>query len=125
MHQGKFDSVTIDAGEDLSANQYFAIAIDGTIADTAATAFGLIQNKPPSSGRRTHVAYAGQMKGRAGAAIALGASLTVTTSGFLITTSATSGSSTPSVGKALAAANSGDTFPGLFNFATADVTAFA
>lgn len=115
MHQGKFDTVTLDAGEDLSANQYFAIAVDGTIADTSLTAYGLIQNKPAASGRRTMVAYSGQMKYRAGAAISAGAQLMVTTSGWIITATSLG----VMVGKTLAAASSGDTAPGLFNFLNA------
>jgi len=112
MIQGKFDTVTIAAGEDLSPNQYHAIAIDGTIADTSITAFGLLQNKPSASTRSATIGYAGHLKGRAGAAVLVGAALMVTTSGWIIT--ATSAGNV--IGKGLLAANSGDTFPGLFNF---------
>lgn len=112
MHQGKFETVNIASGEDLSANQYHAVAVDGTIADTSATAYGLIQNKPAASGRASTLGYSGQMKYRAGAAISAGAQLMVTTSGWIIT--ATSAGN--AIGKTLAAANSGDTSPGLFNF---------
>ena len=112
MHQNKFDPVTIESGEDLTANQYHAVAVDGTIADTSITAFGLLQNRPGASGRGATLGYAGQMKARAGAAISVGAALMVTTSGWIIT--ATSAGNV--IGKGLSAANSGDTFPGLFNF---------
>jgi hypothetical protein len=116
MHQGKFETVTLDAGADLSAAQYKAVAVGGTIAADS-SAIGLLQNKPGASGRRATVGYAGQMKAYAGAAITAGARVTVTTSGWLITATSANIDGGFVVGKALAAANSGDLFPGLFNFA--------
>lgn len=111
MHQGKFETVALNAGADLSAAQYKAVVVAGTIAANN-TAIGLLQNKPSASGRRATVGYSGQMKAYAGAAISAGAGVSVTTSGFLITVS----SGDLGVGRALAAANSGDLFPGLFDF---------
>jgi len=115
--QNKYDSVAISAGADLSAGQYKVINIGGTLALSGATSFGILQNKPAASGRAATVGYTGIMKARAGAAIAVGAGLDVTSNaaggGWVITV--TSGSA--AVGKALYAANSGDTFTGLFNFA--------
>lgn len=115
MHQNKFLTLTVAAGADLSAVQYKAIAIGGTIAATSELSFGLLQNKPAASGRQATLGYLGQMKAYAGAAITLGADIMVTTSGFLI--AATSGSLVS--GQALLAANSGDLFPGVFNFVNA------
>lgn len=112
MYQGKFETVTILAGADLSAAQHKVVIVAGTIAADSITAIGLLQNKPDASGKHATIGYVGQMKAYAGAGISQGASVMVTTSGFLITT--TSGSINS--GKALAAANSGDLFPGVFNF---------
>lgn len=112
MHQGKFDTVTVDAGADLSAMQYKAIAVGGTIAATTTLTVGLLQNKPGASGRRAALAYHGQMKAYAGAAITVGAKVMVTTSGFII--AATSAGNV--AGLALATAASGDLMTGLFNF---------
>jgi uncharacterized membrane protein len=111
--QNKFESVTIAAGADLSLAQHKAIAVGGTIAATSVAAFGLLQNKPSEIGIGATVGYSGIMKAKAGAAISAGAGLAVTNSGFIITV--TSGSA--AIGKALVAANSGDMFQGLFNFA--------
>ncbi len=115
MHQGPFSTVIIEAGADLSAVQHKAIVVAGTIAATSETAIGLLQNKPEDN-RAATVGWHGQMKAYAGAAISVGAVLMVTTSGFIIT--ATSAGNC--IGQALVAANSGDLFPGLFNFLGAD-----
>ena len=112
MHQGKFDTITVAAGADLSTHQHKAIAIGGTIAASSTLSMGLLQNKPAASGRSATLGYAGQMKAYAGAAITTGAVLMITTSGFVIT--ATSAGNV--CGKALATAASGDLFPGIFNF---------
>lgn len=109
---GYLSSVPFDAGEDLSAAQYHAVQIGGTLATTGANAIGLIQNKP-ESGQDGTAGFMGRSRYRAGAAVAAGAQLTVTTSGWLIT--ATSGSYP--VGKALGAIGSGGIAEGIFNFA--------
>ena len=116
MHQGKFDTISLDAGADLSAAQHKAIAVGGTIAATSTAAMGLLQNKPAASGRHATVAYLGHMKAYAGAAISAGANVQVTTSGFIITSTSLGNS----VGKAITAANSGDLFDGIFNFVGGD-----
>jgi hypothetical protein len=116
MHQGKFETVTIAAGADLSARQYKAIAIGGTIAATSTATVGLLQNRPAAVGRSATLGYHGQMKGYAGAAISAGAQVQVTASGYLITS--TSNGNT--IGVALTAAASGALFPGLFNFIAGD-----
>lgn len=116
MHQGKFATVSIDAGADLSTHQYKAIAIGGTIAATSTAAIGLLQNKPGASGRHATLGYHGQMKAYAGAAITAGAPVQVTTSGFIIASTSLGNS----IGVALTAAASGDLFPGLFNFISGD-----
>ena len=119
MNEGKFETVTILAGADLSAAQHKVVVVAGTIAANSITAIGLLKNRPDASGKHATIGYAGHMKGWAGASISKGASVMVTTSGWLITT--TSGSINS--GKALEAANSGDLFPGIFNFANGNAIA--
>ena len=96
------ESIPVVAGADLSAAQYKAIAIGGTIAATGVAAMGILQNKP-ESGEDAQLGWHGRSRYRAGAAVSAGAQLTVTTSGWLIT--ATSGTNV--VGKALGAVTSG------------------
>ena len=118
---GKFMSIQLTAGADLntgggSGAQYKAVAVGGTIA-AAATAIGLIQNKP-KNGEDLMVGYLGHMKGVAGAAITAGARVLVTTSGYLITAT---GANVP-CGRALATAASGATVEGLFDFTNAGIS---
>ena len=110
--QGPFDAIVIAAGADLSTHQHKAIAIGGTIAATSTLAIGLLQNKPGAAGRQATVGWHGHMKAYAGASMAVGVKVMVTTSGF-ITTATSAGNI---VGKILTAANSGDLVDGLFHF---------
>lgn len=112
MHQGKFETVTISAGADLSGAQYKAIAIGGTIAATSALTIGFLQNKPAASGRQATVGYTGHMKAYAGGALTAGDDVQVTTSGYI--TAATSAGNI--CGKVLTTAASGDLVDGLFHF---------
>ena len=107
------DSIPVKATEDLSNTQYKAIDIDGTIAAAGSTAIGIQQNKG-ASGRDITAGYAGRSRFVAGDTVAVGARLTVTTSGYCITV--TSGDAI--VGRALSAVASGETSEGIFNFAT-------
>lgn len=79
----------VDAGADLSAAQYKAVTIGGTIAANGATSVGLLQNKP-ENGLDASLGTNGRSRYVAGAAVAAGAQITITTSGYAIT--ATSGS---------------------------------
>lgn len=113
--------IQVTAGQDLNTGggvgaQYKAIAIGGTIA-AAATAIGLLQNKP-KIGEDASLAYYGHMKGVAGAAITAGARLMVTTSGYIITAT---GAVIP-CGRALATCASGASVEGLFDFMPAGVS---
>ncbi|HFD31309.1 MAG TPA: hypothetical protein ENJ28_01155 [Gammaproteobacteria bacterium] len=111
--QGETLKITVKANEDLTSRQYHVIEVDGTLANDVNAAAGIICNKP-ESGQGATVDVLGMMKGKAGAAIAAGVGVTVTTSGWLIT--ATSG--TGVVGKSLnVAVGSGETFSFLGNFA--------
>lgn len=110
------DMVPLIAGADLSGDGtiHKAIAIGGTIAATNAATVGLLKTKA-RSGEGISVAYRGEMKAFAGAAITAGARLAITTSGFVITTA----DSRSSVGRAMETAASGDLFRGLFDFVNA------
>lgn len=105
---------TVIASVDLSALQHRVVRVTGDLADNNAEAYGVLQNKP-QSGEHASVAISGIMKAVAGAAIAAGASLAVTNSGFIIT--ATSGTGV-SIGKNKnVAVGSGATFAFVGNFA--------
>ncbi|MCK5609665.1 hypothetical protein KAR91_47770 [Candidatus Pacearchaeota archaeon] len=108
------ESIPLAAGADLSASQYKAVVVAGTIAADGDTAIGIQQNKPAASGRDLTVGYAGRSRYYAGAAVVAGARLTVTTSGWF--TTVVSGGAI--VGRALAAVSSGGIGEGIFNFAT-------
>lgn len=112
--RGWAQQATIVAGADLRTMQYKVIAMDGTISATSSTAVGILINKP-NNGEFATVDWLGQMKGYAAVAITRGARLAVTTSGYL--TPVTVSGSIP-VGKAMEAANSGDLFTLLGDFAT-------
>lgn len=107
------ESIPVTAGADLSGAQYKAVVIGGTIAADG-TAVGILQNKPAASGRDAQVGYLGRSRYVAGAGVAAGANLSVTTSGYLITT--TSGS--PVQGRAIGSVSSGGIGEAIVNFAS-------
>lgn len=107
------ESIPLAAGADLSAAQYKAVVVGGTIAADA-TALGILQNKPAASGRDATVGFLGRSRYVANAAISAGALLTVTTSGYMSTV--TSGQAC--IGRAIAAVSSGAIGEGIFNFAS-------
>jgi hypothetical protein len=105
---------TIIASVDLSALQNRVVRVTGDLADDNGEAYGVLQNKP-QSGEHATVAVHGVVKSVAGAAIAAGAPLSVTNSGFVITTVSGTG---VSIGKNKnVAVGSGDVFKYLANFA--------
>lgn len=110
----------IVAGADLSDDeQYKAIAIGGTIAASGTAAIGILCNKP-KSGEDAAVTWWGREKFYAGAAVAAGAQVTVTTSGWFIT----AGSGDAVVGRnGSSAVASGAIGEGMFNFANASMLA--
>ena len=112
------ESVPVKAGADLSAAQYKAVTVSGTIAANNTTALGILQNKPDASGKDATVAYAGRVRYYAGGAVAAGNRLTVTTSGWVTAT----GSNQIGVGTALGAVSSGGIGEGIFNFTGAKST---
>lgn len=84
-------TITLEAGQNLSAMQYFFVtqaAGDGQIDPTAITAraTGVLQNAPAAAGRAATVAIAGSVsKVSAGAAFARGANLAADANGQAIT----------------------------------------
>lgn len=111
---GEHWSIALKAGADLSALQYRVVEVDGTMAVSNETAFGVLQNHP-QSGEHATIAFEGHLKAYAGAAVTAGAMVMVASGGWLI--AATSGMGR--VGKAVAAASSGGLVEGIFNFTTA------
>lgn len=107
-------TITVQSGADHSGggSQFKAVAIGGTIAAANTAAVGILQNNP-KSGEHMTVAYMGRMKAYAGGAIAAGAAVKVTTSGYLVAVASGDGA----VGKATLAANSGSIFEFIGNFA--------
>jgi hypothetical protein len=87
----------------------------GLLANNGKTASGiLLPHSKPKSGEFGSAGYMGQMRFRAGLAVSVGAYLTVTTSGYIIT-NPTSGYY--AVGRCFEAAASGGMGVGIFNFA--------
>jgi hypothetical protein len=115
MIHGKHETFQFVAGADLSDAIWKVVTVGGTIAPSAAAALGVLVTKP-KSGEHGGAAISGVVKCWAGGAITAGASITVTTSGWMTTVA--SGAGIP-VGKALATAASGDLFPAMVNFANA------
>jgi hypothetical protein len=114
-YENVHDTLTFEAGEDLSAYQYHAICLDdGELATTGEEAAGVLLNKPASN---QHGAYCpqGVSKFKAGEAITKGQKLRVTTSGWFVAGC----SGFYIVGEALAAVTSGSIGTGNFFFPTA------
>jgi len=82
--KGDFLSASITAGSDLSALQYYVVALhDGNRAINGHEACGILQNKP-KSGEAALVGYVGLMKYRAGGAVTQGNKLTVDSNSTMI-----------------------------------------
>ena len=107
------EKVSVRAGADLSATQYKAVAVGGTIAATNTLAMGIQQNKP-QSGEDLTISVLGKSRFVAGGAVAAGGAVKVTTSGFLIACA----SGDLACGKAISAVTSGSIGEGIFNFIT-------
>jgi hypothetical protein len=112
----KFDLITVTAAQDLTVADclYHAVSLAGTIVGSTSRVGGVLRTKC-SSGSQASLVYQGLCKVMAGAAVTtLGYPLTVTASGWFI--AASSGGST--IGRALAAAASGDLIPAMVDFNT-------
>jgi hypothetical protein len=106
----KFETLTVVASQDLTGHMFKAVDLSGGVGVTSLLSVGILRNKAYTGDHAT-VAYKGQMKAYAGAAINSGAHVGVTTSGFLISVA-----STTNVGLCLATAASGDIFSFVGNF---------
>jgi hypothetical protein len=115
---GQYLSTSFVAAENLNTATHAGCAVvvtTGLLANNGKTASGiLLPHSKPKSGEFGSAGYMGQMRFRAGATVAVGAYLTVTTSGYIIT-NPTSGYY--AVGRCFEAAASGGLGVGLFNFA--------
>lgn len=107
-------SITLEAGQDLSAKQYFFVSMssDGQIDPTGdgAAAIGVLQNDPSAAGRAAEVGIAGRTMVKAGGTIAAGAQVASDAAGEAVT--AASGDVV--LGTALQSAVDGDTFAMVF-----------
>lgn len=113
--ENSYFNTTIAAGADYSApnKQYHAFAVaDGQLANNAEEASGILLNKP-ASGAFAAIGYLGEMKFAAGGAVAKGAKVTVTESGWFISAD----SYDTIVGESKAAVASGSVGVGFFEFA--------
>jgi len=77
--------VTLEAGADLSAKQFFFVSVsaDGQVDPTGdgAQADGVLQNDPSAAGRAAEVAYAGVTKVSCGGAVTRGGPVSSDASG--------------------------------------------
>ena len=113
----RFDTITVVASQDLTGHMYKPVELSGGVAETTLAAMGILQNKA-NTGDHATLAYRGQIKAYAGAAINSGAQVGVTTSGFLITVTTSA-----YVGIALTSAGSGEIFPLVGDFIMGAATA--
>ena len=105
-----YDTLTVVASQDLTTHQFKAVDLSGGVGVNSLISVGILRTKA-FTGDHATVAYKGQMKAYAGAAIASGAQIGVTASGFLISVV-----TSRYVGIALSAAGSGDIFPFVGDF---------
>ena len=82
-------SVTLEAGQDLSAKQFFfvSVASDGQVDPTGdgAIAIGVLQNDPAAAGRAAEVAIGGLTRVEAGGTVAAGANVASDAAGNAVT----------------------------------------
>ncbi|TXH50754.1 MAG: DUF2190 family protein [Desulfurellales bacterium] len=99
--------ITVEAGQDLSAKQYFfmSVASDGQIDPTGdgALADGVLQNTPDAAGKAATLAISGVSRVKAGAGVTKGDLVASDASGKVVTAA----TNDQILGKALATA-SGD-----------------
>ena len=105
-----YETLTVVASQDLTGHQFKAVGLHGGVAGATLGAVGIARTKALAGDHMT-VAFKGQMKAYAGAAINSGAQVGVTASGYLITVTTSA-----YVGIALATAGSGDIFPFVGDF---------
>lgn len=110
--QRHYETITVTASQDLTGHQYKAVGLHGGVGATTLLSAGILMNKP-AAGDHATLAYAGQVKAYAGAAINSNAQVGVTASGFLISVA-----TSDYVGFAKTSAASGDLFELICNFAS-------
>lgn len=108
------DRIAVVAGADLTAKQFYAVTISGTVAGTVLASVGVLQ-EGVASGEDAPLAYSGRTRMKAGGAVSAGNSVGVNSDGFFV--AVTSG--VPHAGKALEDASSGGIFEGIVNFSNA------
>lgn len=106
------NNVPVAAGADLSACQYKAVAVGGTIAANNGATLGILQNKPDAVGKDATVCVFGRSRYSAGGAVTKGNRVTVTTSGWFVAVA----SNQLGCGTALDTVSSGGIGDGVFNF---------
>ena len=115
--QGRYAPFNFAAGEALNTVGHEGVAIalaDGKVANNGQEARGILMSKP-ANGQQGQIGINGIMKFRAGGAVAVGATLTVTTSGYF-TVSASGDYLVGHCGET--AATSGSLATGIFHFAS-------
>lgn len=115
--QGSYVPFNFKAGEDLNTPGHEGVAIaldDGKVANNGQEARGILMTKP-ADGQHGQIGIRDIMKFRAGGAVAAGATLTVTTSGYF-TVSASGDYLVGHCGET--AATSGSLATGIFHFAS-------
>lgn len=100
----QYETLTVVASQDLTGHMFKAVDLSGGVAINSLIAVGILRNKADTGDHAT-LAYKGQMKAYAGAAINSGAQVGVTASGYLISVA-----TSRYVGVALVSAGSGDIF---------------
>jgi len=113
--QRVFDTITVVASQDLSANQFKCVSLGGLVAATSALAVGIQQTKALNADHMT-VGYRGHMKAFAGAAINSNAPIAPTTSGFMGAYTPAGSGGLGAVGRCLTGAASGDLFDFIGDF---------
>lgn len=107
--------ITLEAGVDLSAKQYFFMSVssDGQIdpCGDGATAVGVLQNDPAAAGRAAEVCINGVTKVSAGGTIAAGAEVASDAAGEAVTAA----TGDVILGIALQAATDGDIISMVFS----------
>ena len=80
-------TISVDAGADLSAKQFFLVQLDGTLAGNGDLGY-VLQNKP-ASGEAATLALTGLTKVSAGASFSAGVALASDANGQIVTAVAT------------------------------------
>lgn len=115
----KLFTVSINANADLSAKQYYILALSNSSGEARVAVagvddylVGVLQNVPAAAGRAAEVAVAGISKVVLGGSVTAGDKITADSAGKGITNGS---GDAYTIGKALASGSSGDIIPVLLN----------